>query len=96
MSQTLREKADGEYLPCFSDKAVARVSKGAQAPRFEDKRQFLGDWLMETTQPKKPQEQQPYSEPTLIEYGSVRELTKAVGGTGNPDGGGAPRSKTHV
>ena len=44
--------------------------------------------------PVKPELKKPYSKPTLTVYGTVRELTKSVGGRGNPDGGGrfSPRS----
>jgi hypothetical protein len=38
-----------------------------------------------------------YSPPELTVYGTVSELTKAVGSHGNTDAGGRfPRNKTHV
>jgi len=45
----------------------------------------------------KPVKREPkklYSKPTLIHYGTVRELTQKVGQTGNPDGGSFPPTKT--
>jgi hypothetical protein len=39
-------------------------------------------------EPKKP-----YAKPTLTLYGTVRELTQAVGQTGNSDGGRIPPTK---
>ena len=38
----------------------------------------------------------PYVSPKLIIYGTVQELTKTRGFRGNRDGGGFPRSRTHV
>jgi hypothetical protein len=38
-----------------------------------------------------------YSKPSLIVYGTVRELTQAVGRNGRRDGGrGARANRTHV
>ncbi len=51
---------------------------------------------MENTAPKKPQEPKSYAEPTLTEYGSVRELTKQVAQHGNADGGTSPRTNTSL
>jgi hypothetical protein len=43
-------------------------------------------------EPKKP-----YSKPTLTNYGTVRELTRTVGHSGNPDGGRPLQpNKTHL
>ncbi len=44
--------------------------------------------------PKKPQK--PYSEPTFVAYGKVRDLTKVVATRGQPDGGTSPRDHTSV
>ena len=41
--------------------------------------------------PKKP-----YMSPKLTIYGTVQELTKARGISGNRDGGSFPRFRTHV
>jgi hypothetical protein len=41
--------------------------------------------------PKKP-----YVSPKLTIYGPVQELTKRIGIRGNRDGGGFPRSRTHI
>lgn len=38
----------------------------------------------------------PYSSPAITVYGTVQELTKKIGLGGNPDGGGFPRSQTHL
>jgi hypothetical protein len=39
----------------------------------------------------------PYSKPTLTVYGTVRELTQAVGRNGRRDGGrGARSNRTHI
>ena len=46
------------------------------------------------TQPG-PQNKQEYSTPNLIEYGDIRELTKAVGiASATADGGGGTVNKT--
>jgi hypothetical protein len=44
-----------------------------------------------------PEMKKPYSSPQLIVYGTVRELTRMVGSSGQNDGG-PPRGshKTHV
>ena len=42
-------------------------------------------------EPKKP-----YSKPTLTNYGTVRELTKAVGFSGNTDSGRGSRNRTNA
>jgi hypothetical protein len=44
---------------------------------------------MERIDPKKP-----YTKPTLVVYGQIRDLTKAVGGTGMNDGNTTGRTKT--
>jgi hypothetical protein len=49
---------------------------------------------MEKTDSKR--ELKPYVEPTFVEYGALRELTKAVGGRANPDGGSIPTSRTQI
>jgi hypothetical protein len=41
-------------------------------------------------------EREIYSKPTLIDYGTIHELTKAVGGTGSRDGGSPPKDRTGV
>ncbi len=38
----------------------------------------------------------PYSKPALTAYGTVRELTQAVGNKGNRDGGARNTSRTHT
>ena len=37
--------------------------------------------------PVKPETKKPYSKPKLTVYGTVRELTRSVGNTGQRDGG---------
>ena len=37
----------------------------------------------------------PYKSPTLLEYGSIREITQNVGALGNDDGGAKGNIKTH-
>jgi hypothetical protein len=44
--------------------------------------------------PAKPETKKPYSKPTLSDYGTVRELTKTVGFSGNADGGRTGRNRT--
>lgn len=44
--------------------------------------------------PVKREPKKPYSKPTLTVYGTVRELTQAVGTHGTRDGGRPPRFKT--
>jgi len=38
----------------------------------------------------------PYSTPILKVYGTVQEITKKVGRSGNPDGGSRLRIQTHI
>ena len=35
-----------------------------------------------------------YEKPALVVYGDIREITQAVGNTGNKDGGAGAASKT--
>jgi hypothetical protein len=44
--------------------------------------------------PVKPELKKPYSKPTLTNYGTVRELTKTVGFSGNLDGARSGRNRT--
>ena len=37
--------------------------------------------------PVKPETKKPYAKPTLTVYGTVRELTQSLGGSGTRDGG---------
>ena len=37
-----------------------------------------------------------YFTPKLTIYGTIEELTKAVGNTGSNDGGSAPKTKTEI
>jgi hypothetical protein len=48
--------------------------------------------------PVKREPKKPYSKPTLIVYGTVRELTQKVGHTGGLDGQTVPLqpNKTHI
>jgi hypothetical protein len=46
--------------------------------------------------PVKREPKKPYTKPTLTVYGTVRDLTKAIGNRGNLDGGGARTPRTHV
>jgi len=41
----------------------------------------------------KPEPKKPYTPPRLTVYGTVRDLTKAVGGGGQDDGGAFPPEK---
>ena len=45
---------------------------------------------------EKPSQKKPYEPPELKVYGTVRDLTKAVGPTGTPDGGqfGSGKNRT--
>jgi len=45
------------------------------------------------TKPVPRKHEKIYSKPLLAVYGSIRELTKAIGTNGQPDGGGR---KTHL
>jgi hypothetical protein len=38
----------------------------------------------------------PYSKPIFTVYGKIAKLTKAIGASGNLDGGGSPRTKTNI
>jgi hypothetical protein len=44
----------------------------------------------------KRETKKPYSKPTLTVYGTVRELTQAVGSRGTPDGGSRFTPRTAV
>jgi hypothetical protein len=46
--------------------------------------------------PVKREPKKPYSKPTLTVYGTVRELTQAVGTHDHRDGGRPPHFKTAV
>lgn len=46
--------------------------------------------------PVKREPKKPYSKPTLTNYGTVRELTQRHGTSGNIDGGGRRRPRTHI
>ncbi len=46
--------------------------------------------------PVKREPKKPYSKPLLTVYGTVRELTQAVGNRGQRDGGQARTMRTHV
>jgi hypothetical protein len=43
---------------------------------------------------RKPEPKKPYKPPELTVYGTVRDLTKAVGIHRNPDGGTGRNSRT--
>lgn len=43
----------------------------------------------EQTEPRKP-----YNAPELVQYGNIREITKAVGGVDGMNDGGAGKDKT--
>jgi len=45
---------------------------------------------------QKPQPKKPYVAPALTVYGTIRELTKAVGPARNPDNGRFPRNRTSL
>jgi hypothetical protein len=45
---------------------------------------------------QKPVVKKPYSPPTLTIFGTVQEVTKAVGLHGNLDGGAPSRNRTHI
>jgi len=38
-------------------------------------------------QSEQPPAKKPYSAPVLVTWGTLRDITQAVGGAGNPDGG---------
>jgi hypothetical protein len=44
----------------------------------------------------KPEPKEPYSTPELTIYGTIEELTKAIGAHGSGDGGSFPQDRTHV
>jgi hypothetical protein len=44
--------------------------------------------------PVKREPKKPYSKPTLTDFGTVRELTKTVGFSGQPDGARGGRNRT--
>jgi hypothetical protein len=46
--------------------------------------------------PVKRETKKPYSKPTLIVYGTVRELTQSQGSHGQSDGGPRVTPRTHV
>ncbi len=47
--------------------------------------------------PVKREPKKPYSKPKLTDYGTVRELTQAVGRSGKSDGGrGSRANKTNI
>ncbi len=47
--------------------------------------------------PAKRDNKKPYSSPILTVYGTVQELTKKIGTSGNLDHGGSfPKVKTHA
>jgi hypothetical protein len=43
---------------------------------------------------RKPEPKKPYKPPKLTVYGTVRDLTRAVGRRRNPDGGTGSKSRT--
>jgi len=45
-----------------------------------------------TEQPQRPRK--PYTEPKLMHYGNIREITRATGGTMGKNDGGAGNDKT--
>ena len=47
------------------------------------------DKTNETESPRKP-----YTEPKLVHYGNIREITRAVGGVVGKNDGGAGKDKT--
>lgn len=51
----------------------------------------------EMEKPKKPEPEpkEPYSTPKLTIYGTVEQLTKAVGAHAQADGGAFPTNRTH-
>jgi hypothetical protein len=46
--------------------------------------------------PVRGEPKKPYSKPTLIVFGTVRDLTQKVGITGNLDGGSLGMNKSHL
>ena len=42
-----------------------------------------------------PEPKEPYSTPKLMIYGTVEQLTKAIGAHGQLDGGAIPNIRTH-
>ena len=42
-----------------------------------------------------PEPKEPYSTPKLTIYGTVEEVTKAIGAHAQPDGGSFPTNRTH-
>jgi hypothetical protein len=46
--------------------------------------------------PTKPEPKEPYSTPKLTIYGTIQQLTKAVGMHGSTDGGSMPTIRTQV
>ncbi len=46
--------------------------------------------------PVKREPKKPYSKPKLTVYGTVRELTRAIGNKGNLDGGTGNRKRTNT
>jgi hypothetical protein len=45
---------------------------------------------------RKPEPKEPYSTPKLTIYGTIEQLTKAVGMHGSIDGGGGATTRTQV
>jgi hypothetical protein len=43
-----------------------------------------------------PEPKEPYSTPELTIYGTIEELTKAIGAHGSADAGTFPTDRTHV
>jgi len=41
-----------------------------------------------------PRPRKPYTEPRLVHYGNIREITRAVGGVVGKNDGGAGKDKT--
>lgn len=57
------------------------------------------DGGIEMEKPRKPaaepEPKEPYSTPKLTIYGTVEEVTKAIGAHAQPDGGSFPTNRTH-
>lgn len=50
---------------------------------------------MEKLRKPEPEPKEPYSTPKLTIYGTVEEVTKAIGAHAQPDGGSFPTNRTH-
>jgi hypothetical protein len=51
---------------------------------------------LEMNRPTKPEPKESYSTPKLTIYGTIEQLTEAVGMRGSTDGGNPPTNRTQV